>query len=226
MVAVSSPFTTTTIGFLSRDPIWYKGSKWNLYRYVSGRVLIAADPFGTDLVLTSPTPGGLPSEGGGFPYFPVPEPLPGTTIPPEFWPTIPIPPRTVDQAAAYAACAGISGASCGGCTQATCQQAVAAFIQAVDDSWLIGIPGLGPLGTDTCERQGNDILDRIPGIEGNPCVEDAILNIEHADAFGGLTTSHAWARMTLCNGAQINGDNGAYGGGDQIWVGNPENNQY
>jgi len=38
--------TTTTIGLLSRDPIGYEGSQWNLYEYVGGNPLIGLDPSG------------------------------------------------------------------------------------------------------------------------------------------------------------------------------------
>ena len=46
-VGKTQPFTTTTIGFLTRDPIGYKGSPWNLFEYVGGRPLVDKDPNGT-----------------------------------------------------------------------------------------------------------------------------------------------------------------------------------
>jgi|GEM_PF-2893356 hypothetical protein len=41
-----SPSTTTTIGFLTRDPIGIEGSAWDLYEFVRGRSLGYLDPFG------------------------------------------------------------------------------------------------------------------------------------------------------------------------------------
>jgi len=41
---------TTTIGFLTRDPIKYRGSKWNLYELFDGRALNGRDPSGLKTV--------------------------------------------------------------------------------------------------------------------------------------------------------------------------------
>ena len=41
--------TTTTIRFISRDPIRYRGSKWNLYEYVAGKPTKYLDPSGLRL---------------------------------------------------------------------------------------------------------------------------------------------------------------------------------
>jgi RHS repeat-associated protein len=35
--------------FITRDPIGYEGSQWNLYEYVGGRPLVSLDPDGTDI---------------------------------------------------------------------------------------------------------------------------------------------------------------------------------
>ena len=43
---ISSNSPTTTIGFLSRDPIGFEGGDANLYRYVRGKPLVATDPSG------------------------------------------------------------------------------------------------------------------------------------------------------------------------------------
>jgi RHS repeat-associated protein len=34
--------------WLSRDPIGYEGSKWNLYEYLNGMPVVGLDPMGTD----------------------------------------------------------------------------------------------------------------------------------------------------------------------------------
>jgi len=46
VVAVSSPSTTTKIGFLSRDPIGFKENQLNLYGYVAASPLVNVDPSG------------------------------------------------------------------------------------------------------------------------------------------------------------------------------------
>ena len=38
--------TTTTPGFLTRDPIGYEGSEWNLYQYLNSSPLYKMDPSG------------------------------------------------------------------------------------------------------------------------------------------------------------------------------------
>ena len=45
-VGNTQPSTTTTIGFLTRDPIGYRGSPWNLYEYVGGHPIVLMDPLG------------------------------------------------------------------------------------------------------------------------------------------------------------------------------------
>ncbi len=40
--------TTTPIGMLTRDPIGFKGSPWNLYEYVGGRPTVLNDPLGEE----------------------------------------------------------------------------------------------------------------------------------------------------------------------------------
>ena len=42
----SQPSTTTTIGFFTRDPIGFYGSKWDLYAYTDSRPLVFVDPSG------------------------------------------------------------------------------------------------------------------------------------------------------------------------------------
>ena len=39
-------YTTTAIGFCSRDPIGFEGSEWNLYEYVESNPLNSTDPTG------------------------------------------------------------------------------------------------------------------------------------------------------------------------------------
>ncbi len=46
VAATTSPSTTTSIGFLTRDPIGYEGSEWSLYELVRSMPLIALDPSG------------------------------------------------------------------------------------------------------------------------------------------------------------------------------------
>ena len=67
------PSTTATIGFLTRDPISYEGSDWNLYEYCHSRSLNGFDPFGED----------DSSGGSGPPNFGVP---PGPDHPMSWWP--------------------------------------------------------------------------------------------------------------------------------------------
>jgi hypothetical protein len=51
VAATSSPSTTTTIGFLTRDPIGYLGGSLDLYGFVRGRTLHSVDPSGlSDLI--------------------------------------------------------------------------------------------------------------------------------------------------------------------------------
>ena len=42
------PSTTTTLGFLTRDPIGYRGSEWDLYEYCDSSPHGKTDPTGTD----------------------------------------------------------------------------------------------------------------------------------------------------------------------------------
>ena len=197
---IEFPSTTISVGFLTRDPIGYAAGDANVYRFAFGNAPIGLDPLG------------LEQPWHGYPG-------------PHIQPT---PPRTPDQNAAYAACAGISGSRCGGnCNQSTCEAAVDAFIKAVNDSWVLGIPFLGPLGPNTCERKANDIVKRIPKLKNNPCVVllSVAMQNDPRSVHPWRTPSHSWATMVLCNCRTINGDNGANGGDDQIWVGNPLNNQ-
>jgi len=80
--------TTTTIGFVSRDPIGYGRLDRNLYQYVRSRSLIGMDPRGNDLVifpgLEHNTGGsGTVIGGGTFPPIPIPpyDPLDGFNFP-------------------------------------------------------------------------------------------------------------------------------------------------
>ena len=40
------PFTTTTIGSFTRDPIGFDGSEWDLYQFVKSRATVGLDPSG------------------------------------------------------------------------------------------------------------------------------------------------------------------------------------
>jgi hypothetical protein len=46
IASLNPPSTTTSIGFLTRDPIDYEGSEWNLFEYCEGGVLTFVDPLG------------------------------------------------------------------------------------------------------------------------------------------------------------------------------------
>jgi hypothetical protein len=59
-----SPSTTTTIGFLTRNPIGFEGSEWGLYELFDGRVLKSFDPSGLDSVECTRKSGGGPGPGG------------------------------------------------------------------------------------------------------------------------------------------------------------------
>ncbi|QDS94253.1 tRNA(Glu)-specific nuclease WapA precursor [Roseimaritima multifibrata] len=194
--------------FVSRDPVGYTDSA---SLYCASMLLMLVDPAGNAGIWEPRDP----RHGGPHPRVLLPRDPPP---PPE--------PLTLDQSAAYAACADTSYSRCGGCTQESCEAAVAAFIQAVDDSWLIGVPFIGPVGPHTCERLANDIIRRIPELENNPCVAYASVTIvrDSRSTHPTRPPTHAWATLKLCNGATINGDNHANGGEDQIWVGSPSNN--
>ena len=43
------PFTTTTIGFFTRDPIGFEGSEWGLYEFLSGKAVFSVDPSGNSV---------------------------------------------------------------------------------------------------------------------------------------------------------------------------------
>lgn len=78
--------------FCSRDPVGYDNDQ-HFYQFVQGRSLLATDPTGNDLVIV-PGSEHSPGEsgtiiGGGYPGILLPLPAPGTTIPPEFFPTYP-----------------------------------------------------------------------------------------------------------------------------------------
>jgi len=66
-----SPSTTTTIGFLTRDPIAYTAGSNNIYECVASGPLRAIDPSGLEGWIPGPTVGGT-----NYPWIP-----PGTVLP-------------------------------------------------------------------------------------------------------------------------------------------------
>jgi hypothetical protein len=71
VASVASPSTTMSIGFLSRDPIGFDGSPFNLYEFCQGFVLGSVDPSGLDGPPLGPWVGGQQ-----YPYL-----FPGQSIP-------------------------------------------------------------------------------------------------------------------------------------------------
>jgi hypothetical protein len=197
-----SPSQQSRLGSCSRDPVGYEGSEWNLYEYVGGRPTVAMDPSGRFDVLVPGSDPLMPGNQSDV-YFPI---------------------VTPDDKAALATCSKINFGlvPCAGCTAEKCREAVLEFINAKNESWLIGIPFVGPLGTNTCGRQADDIVGRVPNLEDNPCVAMVGVMVENVSEGAWHPTrqpSHAYAKMMLCDGQTINADNGAWGGPDRIWVG-------
>jgi len=134
----------------------------------------------------------------------------------------PTPILTPDQKQAYEICDDISRHKTGKCSQCTrkhCQKAIESILKAIESSWIPNILGR-PLGTNSCIRQANDIVSRLPqDLDTNPCVSFIGTQTERVNRNYGLTTDHVYAKVVMCNGTSVNGDNKAWGGPDRLWVG-------
>ena len=197
--------------WLSEDPIGYDAEDFNLYRYAANNPTNATDPRGLKLVHCGDIPAGLDK------WIQVPDTWNGgdpCTVKLGFpWHVLS---STPDQTSVKWICASI-GAKCKDCSPHCCEKAMAKFLNAVYDTWILNICGL-PVGPNTCERWAFDLESRLPDFGlGDPCIKNAGIQTFRIQG-GGLSPRHVTYKIELCDGSVVYADNGAWGGRDHIFL--------
>ncbi len=223
--------------FLSRDPIGYAGGAAHLYCYTLNSPAVRVDPTGQvpgevtclvkdihlvdgyaswvvylgPTVVADPDAFQCPSAGHGmidlnatYGERPVRKQI-GTLLP--------------DELSAFSVCDNLDYAKrgCECCTPDACKRAVADFVNGVRNTWIMHIPGLGPIGWNTCGRWANACCQNLPNISTNPCVRGTRVCMISASAYGGATNIHYYFKLSLCGQVALYADNGNLGGDDHIF---------
>ena len=197
--------------FVGRDLIPY-GRTANLYEYVGGNPIAWGDPAGHEAQYCGLYPGymGIGSMGGAI----------------KRWE------REAAAAKAKELCANIDYCSAfctrKGCTRELCEKSMTEFVMAVNDTWILGLGyWFGRewyFGWNTCSRWVSDLEKRLPENFGfdDPCIIVGGLKI-HPLSDTGWARDHIVYSIRMCDDTRINADNGAWGGGDHIFVGRRPN---